>query len=61
MDYVQGEIADSEEKLYDRVTVVEEMVESLSDENNELRKYLNKVTEELNAIITLLNTRYENN
>ena len=61
MDYVQGEIADSEEKLYDRVTVVEEMVESLNDENNELRKYLNKVTEELNAIITLLNTRYENN
>ena len=61
MDYVQGEIADSEEKLYDRVTVLEEMVESLNDENNELRKYLNKVTEELNAIITLLNTRYENN
>ena len=46
------------EKLEDRIFVLEEEVEELKTENNELRIYLNKVTEELNAVITLLNARY---
>ena len=47
------------EKLEDRIIVLEEEVEGLKTENNELRVYLNKVTEELNAVVTLLNTRYD--
>ena len=52
------EMGSVNEKLEDRIIVLEEEVGGLKTENNELRVYLNKVTEELNAVITLLNTRY---
>ena len=57
--YVCEEIMVIEEKLDDRTAALEEEVESLKVENNELRKYVNTIVEELNAVITLLNTRYE--
>ena len=47
-----------EEKLDHRVLVLEEEVESLQDQNIELRQQLNKITEELNCVIALLNNRY---
>ena len=53
------EIIVIEENLDHRVLVLEDEVESLKVQNVELRQYLNKVTEELNNVITLLNTRYD--
>ena len=47
-----------EEKLDDILVALEEEVESLKVENIELRQCVNRITEELNAVITLLNTRY---
>ena len=61
MNSVWGGIAIAEEKLSDRVDVLEETIELLHTENNELRRYVNKLTEELNAVITMLNSRYAEN
>ena len=61
MSSVCGEIAMAEEKLSDRVDVLEETIEILHTENNELRRYVNNLTEELNAVITMLNSRYAEN
>ena len=57
-NYVCGEIMVVEEKLDDRIVALEEEVESLKVQNIELRQCVNRITEELNAVITLLNTRY---
>ena len=52
------EIVAVEEKLEDRMVVLEEEVESLKTQNIELRTCVNTIIEELNAVTTLLNTRY---
>ena len=53
------EVISDQEKLDDRVYGLEEEIKCLKNENNDVRKHLNRVTEELNNVITLLNTRYE--
>ena len=53
------EIVDNEEKLEARIDVLEEAVASLKEQNVELRHCVNGIIEELNAVITLLNTRYD--
>ena len=52
------EIVTIEEKLEDRMAVLEEEVHLLKTQNNELRTCVNTVIAELNAVITLFNTRY---
>ena len=48
-----------EEKLEDKLTVVEEELTAVKAENIELRNHLNSVIKELNAAITsLLNEKY---
>ena len=53
------ELANKEEKLYDRVAVLEEEMKTIKAENNELRTFVNTAVTELNNVITLLNTRYD--
>ena len=48
-----------EEKHDNRIRGLEEEVESIKAKNNELRTFINTVVEELNAVITLLNARYD--
>ena len=48
-----------EEKHDNRIRGLEEEVESIKAKNNELRTLINTVVEELNAVITLLNARYD--
>ena len=55
---VHRETIAAEERLEDKVLVLEENVESLHAQNVELREHLNKITEELNCVISLLNDRY---
>ena len=57
-DSVCVEIFGEEEKLEDRIVVLEEEVTSLKVQNIELRNHVNSVIEELNAVTTLLNTKY---
>ena len=52
------EITGGEENLNHRISVLEEEVQTLKDQNNELRYHTNKIVEELNCVIMLLNTRY---
>ena len=49
------EVIDIEEKLDDRVALLEEEVVDLKASNNELRKHLNLTIKELNAVIYMLN------
>ena len=55
------ELIDSEERLENRVVVLEEEILAIRAENNELRTYVNTIVQELNAVVTLLNTRYDVN
>ena len=57
--HVWEEVADTEEKHDVKINALEEEVAWLKVENNELRKFVNSVVGELNAVITLLNTRYD--
>ena len=57
--HVWEEVADAEEKHDVKINALEEEVALLKVENNELRKFVNSVVGELNAVITLLNTRYD--
>ena len=57
--HVCEEVADTEEKHDVKINALEEEVVWLKVENNELRTFVNSVVEELNAVITLLNTRYD--
>ena len=52
---------DVQEKHDDRISALEEGMKTLKAENNELRTLVNSVVKELNAVITLLNTRYDVN
>ena len=56
--YVCREITVAEESLNHRISTLEEEVEDLKTQNNELRRHANKIVEELNCVITTLNTRY---
>ena len=57
--YACEEIVNNEEKLDDRINVLEEEVKTIKAENNELRTFVNTIVKELNNVITLLNTRYD--
>ena len=57
--YACEEIVNNEEKLDDRMNVLEEEVKTIKAENNELRTFVNTIVKELNNVITLLNTRYD--
>ena len=59
--YTCEELVHINEKLTDRVVVLEEQVKTIRAENNELRTFVNTVVVELNAVITTLNTRYNVN
>ena len=59
--YTCEELVHINEKLTDRVVVLEEQVKTIRAENNELRRFVNTVVVELNAVITTLNTRYNVN
>ena len=61
VSYVCEEVMDVEEKHDNRIIALEEEVKTIKAENNELRILVNSVVEELNAVITLLNTRYDVN
>ena len=52
------DLVHNEEKLADRVEVLEEEVKALRDEKNELRAFVNALTKEFNNVIDLLNARY---
>ena len=54
-DHVIKEVIDIEEKLDDRVVLLEEEVVDLKASNNELRKHLNLIIKELNAVIYMVN------
>ena len=56
-DHVIKEVIDIEEKLDDRVALLEQQVVDLKVYNNELRKHLNLTIEELNAVIYMLNPK----
>ena len=55
---ISREVIFTEEKLDDRIYVLEEEVKCLRAENNEVREKLNRVTEELNNVIDFFNSRY---
>ena len=52
------ENTEAEESLNYRIYTLEQEVASLKDENNELRKHCNKIVNELNCVITMLNDKY---
>ena len=52
------ELINNEEKLSDRVNVLEEELKAIRVEKNELRGFVNTVVNELNNVIDLLNARY---
>ena len=56
-DHAIKEVIDIEEKLDDRVALLEEEVVDLKASNNELRKHLNLTIKELNAVIYMLNPK----
>ena len=58
MNNLCEELAEDKEKTDDRVTVLENEVKRLRAENDELREYVNVITNELNNVIDLLNARY---
>ena len=59
--YTCDELIDANEKLTDRVNVLEDKVKGIQKENNDLRAYVNVITTELNNVIELLNQRYNVN
>ena len=61
VDHVAMETIDDHEKMEDRLDTLQEEVTSLKGQNIELRNHLNSAINELNNIITLLNTRYNDN
>ena len=52
------ETTEAEENLNHRIYVLEQEVACLKDQNNDLREHYNKVVNELNCIITMLNEKY---
>ena len=54
-------LIDDNDKLRDRIDVLEDELKGMKAENNELRECLNATTQELNNVIDLLNARYNVN